>query len=123
MAVAWNELVSADTAASREFYAELLGWSAREVPAAGGGTYTLFSENGSEVAGMLAPPDETWAAAAGAPRWFAYMAVEDIDAAAARAAELGGAVLRPPFDIPGVGRIAIVADPAGAAFGLLQAGG
>lgn len=123
MAVAWNELVTADTAASREFYAELLGWSAREVPMGAGGGYTLFSENGREVAGMLAPPDETWAAAAGAPRWFAYMAVEDIDAAAARAAELGGAVLRPPFDIPDMGRIAIVADPAGAAFGLFQANG
>lgn len=122
MGIAWNELVTADTAASREFYGKLLGWSAREVPMAeGGGAYTLFSENGKEAAGMLAPPDET--AAAVAPRWFAYMAVENIAAAAARAAELGGAVLRPPFEIPGMGRIAIVADPAGAAFGLFQASG
>ncbi len=120
MGIAWNELVSPDTARSRDFYTGLLGWTTREMPMpGGGGTYTLFLENGSEIAGMMAPPNpETQA-----PVWFTYVAVDDVDAAAEKASALGGAVVRPPFDIPGYGRVAIIADPTGAAVGLFKAAG
>lgn len=118
MGVAWSELVSRDTAGSREFYTELLGWTADEVPGANG-PYTLFREDGEAVAGLMAPPG----AEVPAPMWFTYLAVADVDASVARVGALGGKVLRAPFDVPNVGRIAVVADPGGAAVGLYQAAG
>lgn len=117
MGIAWSELISRDVAESRKFYTELLGWTASEMPAPGGAPYTLFSEDGKPVAGLMAPPD----ADAPAPLWFTYIAVADVDASARRAVELGGKLRREPFDIPDVGRIAIVVDPGGAAVGLYRA--
>ena len=57
------------------------------------------------------------------PAWASYVAVTDADAAAARAAELGGSVIREPYEIGEAGRMAVVTDPAGAAFALWQARG
>ena len=54
------------------------------------------------------------------PHWLNYVTVESADASAARVTELGGKICKPPFDIPNVGRIAIVQDPQGAFFGLFQ---
>ena len=48
--------------------------------------------------------------------WMVYFAVADADASAARVAGLGGAVSAPPFDLPLVGRLAVVQDPDGAVF-------
>ena len=53
------------------------------------------------------------------PNWMTTFAVEDVDAAAKHAAELGGAVLVEPFDIPTVGRYAVVQDPIGVVFGIM----
>jgi hypothetical protein len=47
------------------------------------------------------------------------MAVDDVDASCAKVQELGGRVLKPAFEVPGVGRIAIVRDPTGAALGII----
>lgn len=118
MGVAWSEPVSRDVAGSREFYTELLGRTAAEIPGANG-SYTLFREDGEEVAGPMAPPD----AAVPAPMRFTYLAVADVDASVARVGALGGKALRAPFDVPNVGRIAVVADPGGAAVGLYRAAG
>ena len=108
----WNELVTPDQKKSGAFYSELLGWSLREVDAGPAGTYTLFQKDGKEVAGMMNPTiDYTRSRPA---CWYAYIAVEDVDACAARAAELGGQIIDPPGDIPGVGRICMIADPTGA---------
>ena len=119
MGIAWNELISPDVAGSREFYTALLGWATREEAMPGGGAYTLFLEGDRPVAGLMMPPD----ADTPAPLWFAYLAVDDADAAVEKAAGLGAKVLRAPFDIPGVARIAIIADPSGAAVGLYRAAG
>ena len=54
------------------------------------------------------------------PVWFAYVEVDDVDARVAKIAAAGGKVLKPPFDIPDVGRIAILADPTGATLGWMQ---
>ena len=50
--------------------------------------------------------------------WFTYFAVNDVDKSANDVTAAGGAIVRPPFDIPGVGRIAIVKDVNGGVFGL-----
>lgn len=119
MGIAWSELISADTTASRDFYTTLLGWTTSEMPMPDGGVYTLFHDKGEPCAGLMAPPDDGMPA----PLWFTYVAVEDADASAARARELGATIIQEPFDIGGAGRIGIVRDPAGATVGLYQAAG
>jgi uncharacterized protein len=105
----WNELVSADLSAGRDFYVEMFGWSAQDAP--GSIPRTTFTLGDLLVGGGHAPTaqeDPT-------PRWSVTFWVADADRAAARARELGGAVLLPPLDIP-VGRLTILADPQGAVF-------
>jgi len=53
-------------------------------------------------------------------QWLGYVTVEDVDATAAKAAKLGGLIAMPPFDVPDVGRIAVLKDPQGAAIGLFK---
>ena len=105
----WNELVSADLAAARDFYVGLFGWSAADAP--GAFPRTSFTLGELLVGGGHAPsPGED-----PAPRWVVTFWVSDADQTAARARELGGSVPLPPMDIP-VGRLTVVADPRGAAF-------
>jgi predicted enzyme related to lactoylglutathione lyase len=81
----------------------------------GDGSYTLLAWQGAPMAGLMALTDELKAQKV-PPHWLCYFGVPDCDAGAAEAARLGGTVLRPPADIPEVGRFAVVADPAGAVF-------
>jgi predicted enzyme related to lactoylglutathione lyase len=110
----WYELMTTDTAAAASFYGSVLGWT---VSSAGMGSpdYQIFEvpEPKRGVGGLMALPDEL--RAIGVPtNWTGYVAVDDVDATAARFLALGGSVRRPPSDIDGVGRFAVVADPQGA---------
>lgn len=108
----WNELVTRDQAVCGEFYSQLLGWSSREVDMGPLGIYTVFQRDGEDVAGMMDPVTEY--SKDRPPFWSAYIAVEDIDACAARVTELGGKIIAPPEDIPDVGRVCMLTDPSGA---------
>jgi predicted enzyme related to lactoylglutathione lyase/uncharacterized protein YndB with AHSA1/START domain len=110
----WNELMTTDLEGASRFYSRLLGWQTADFPA-GGMKYTLFKKGDRGVGGMLTVP-----APGIPPHWLAYVLVGDVDATAREAANLGGTVLKPPFDVPTVGRIAIVQDPQGAAVGLFK---
>ena len=80
----------------------------------GAGEYTLFEVDGQMVGGTIAPQMP------GVPNhWHVYFAVTDADAAVAKATELGGTVMAEPFDTP-VGRMAVVSDPQGAVFSIMQ---
>ena len=105
----WNELTTPDLEAAASFYGKLFGWSLEEV--AGPlrrGAFVLgdLLIGGAHEPAPGEPPDA---------RWTVAFWVEDADATMARATELGASVLLPPTDVP-VGRFAILADPAGAAF-------
>ena len=113
----WVELGTDDPAAAGEFYSELFGWEGEKLEG-GHGDYTLFRLGGKKVAAVLQRGEKQPVNA-----WNSYIAVDDVDATAARAAELGGTVAAGPFDIPGVARMAFVLDPTGAAVGLWEAGG
>lgn len=116
----WNELVTADTEGCKRFYGALVGWQAHEVAVAmpeGTITYTLFKRDGREVAGMMKMEGPAWTGIP--PHWMAYIEVEDVDAAVARVAALGGTVCVPPTDIPEVGRFSVIKDPAGATVSLM----
>jgi predicted enzyme related to lactoylglutathione lyase len=114
--LAWNELATTDTARAGTFYAGLLGW-ASERQQYGAIDYTIFKLGEQMSGGMMAiAPD--WGPVP--PHWLVYFAVEDCDAAADRAEELGGAVHMPPTDIPRVGRFAMFRDPQGAVFAVIK---
>lgn len=121
----WNELISPNPEKVRSFYSKVIGWTPRVValddnarpPKAGEAEYTLFLVNGREAAGLAKIDDA--AGEAMEAGWFSYIQVENVDTAVLAAANNGGKVLKFPFDVPDVGRIAIVEDPQGAAFGLV----
>jgi predicted enzyme related to lactoylglutathione lyase len=110
----WHELHTGDRAKAQTFYAALTGWEVKEFPMGPGEPYGLCLLGGKDHAGIT----KSMAPAGVPPHWLPYMAVEDVDAAAARVKELGGKVLSPPTDIPNVGRFAVCMDPQGGAFAL-----
>jgi predicted enzyme related to lactoylglutathione lyase len=116
----WYELITPDTSGAKRFYGDILGWTAQDLPSPGGGAepYTLLGYEGFTVAGMM-NLGEPMKAQGMPPNWTAYICVDDCDAAAAKVKTLGGAVRSPPMDIPGIGRFAVVADPAGAVFAIM----
>lgn len=110
----WTELASGDLPASKAFFAELFGWTCEDMPAAMG-NYTIFRLGGLDVSGGYANGAEQ-----GPPRFNCYVQVENADAAAAKTAALGGTVLMAPMEVEGLGRMAVLQDPTGAAFAVWQ---
>jgi hypothetical protein len=115
----WVELVTTDPAGAKEFYGGLLGWSFEDNPVPGDGVYTMCSVDGDAVAGVWEQPEQQRQAGV-PPNWFNYVTVVSADETASRAAELGGAVHAEPFDVMEVGRMAVIADPTGAMFGIWE---
>jgi predicted enzyme related to lactoylglutathione lyase len=111
---AWHELHTTDRARALKFYAQLAGWDVKDVPMGPGEPYGLCLVQGKDIAGIT----RSQAGPRVPPHWLPYIAVESVDASAAKAVALGGKALNPPMDIPNVGRFAVVADPQGAAFAL-----
>jgi uncharacterized protein len=112
----WNELAARDVDAATRFYEAVFGWQA-ETNAYGDTSYTEWKLDGRSVGGMI-QMNEQWPAEIPA-HWMVYFAVDDIDAAAARAGELGGKVAVEPTDTP-VGRFAVLNDPHGAVFSVIR---
>lgn len=104
----WYELATPDRQASQEFYSELFGWQWHEEDMGELGPYPM-ARTGEAWHGGLVTPQEGQP-----PSWSAYVSVPDVDRACAQAPPLGGQVLVPGQDIPGVGRMAVLADPSGA---------
>jgi uncharacterized protein len=104
----WFELETTDAKKAQAFYGEVLGWKVRPFPT-GGDPYEMIYVGEAMIGGYAAPQGQ-----APTSRWIACVSVEDVDAAASAAARRGGAVLTAPFDAPGAGRMARIADPKGA---------
>lgn len=111
----WNEVVTPDVAAATRFYSEVLGVTWEDQPMEGGPAYTCLVVDGRQVGGAMPPPVEGLPA-----HWNVYFNVESVDDTIARATELGGSVVAPAFDVPGVGRMAVLADPQGGVFNLMS---
>ncbi len=116
-AFSWCELITPDPVAVAPFYDAVFGWTTQTVPMPTG-TYTLFTvaggnENG--IAGAMAPPVE------GLPSyWGVYFMVDDAAQTVATARTLGAQVLMDATEMPGVGTLATLMDPAGAAFSIME---
>lgn len=116
-AFSWSELLSRDLVGSIRFYTDLLGWELVKMPM-GGEPYYLVRVNGEDIAGMMNMP-------AGVPldvptNWGTYITVFDIDTVTAAVVPLGGTVLVPPQEIPGVGKFSTICDPDGGTFSLIS---
>ncbi|MCL2732746.1 MAG: VOC family protein [Actinomycetia bacterium] len=115
--VAWSELLTRDSALVAKFYQAVFGLAVQATED-GGSDRLVLAADGRQVAGVRGLgrdlPRERGA------HWMTYFAVADIDAATARAADLGARVLEPPRDSRH-GRLAAIADPEGATFALVAA--
>jgi len=114
----WYELMTSDVSAAARFYHAVIGWSGRD-SGTPGMDYRIWLNGADGVGGLMKIPAD--AAAHGMrPIWVGYVSVDDVDAAVARVTTAGGAVHMPATDIPGVGRLAMVADPQGATFYVMR---
>jgi len=113
-AMTWNELNTRDPEAAKAFYREVFGWSFEEKEYERG-AYTIISLDGEGIGGISdrVPPEVP-------AHWLVYFGVEDADATLETAKEGAGDVPAGPFDIAEVGRIAVVKDPWGAIFAVIQ---
>jgi len=112
----WTELITGDVAAAKAYYGSICGWTFSEMPMPTG-TYHLCMQGETPVCGIMAVEadfigDPT-------PRWITYLAVDDVDAAVEQTRSVGGKALGDCFDVPQVGRIGMISDPAGAVLGLI----
>jgi len=112
----WGELATTDVKRAGAFYSSLFGWSMKESTDAM--PYTEFSNQGQPIGGMMPTQGPQYQSIP--PHWMVYFAVDDCDAAAEKAKELGGELCVPPTDIPKVGRFAVVQDPQGAVFSIFK---
>jgi uncharacterized protein len=115
----WVDLQTTDQSAGKNFYGSLFGWNFDDQPSPDGRVYSMAVVNGETVAAVAPMPP-------GAPEgmppvWNTYIAVDDVDATLGKVGPSGGQVLMPAFDIGDAGRMAVIADPSGAAVALWQA--
>jgi uncharacterized protein len=106
-----------DAEAAKKFYGATLNWTFEPMEQGEGATYWVAKVGDESVAGIYTIEADDQETDEG---WFAYVAVDDLSGALARASMEGGEVVREPWDVPGVGRIAIVNDNAGNTMGWMK---
>jgi len=117
VSLSWNELATRDLEAAKAFYSKVFGWGVKSNKMPDGGEYVEWQVNGRSVGGGQAmgsmyPPQIP-------AHWLVYFAVGNTDDTLKKAQDLGGNVMAPAMDIP-QGRMAVLADPQGAAFAIIQ---
>lgn len=114
----WYELMTKNSEQAKVFYEAVVGWTMGE-RAPGDMDYRMIAAGADFVGGLFKLTDEMCAQGAH-PAWLGYVGVEDVDSTLSKLVQLGGKVLMPAWDIPEVGRIAMVADPQGAPFYIMR---
>jgi predicted enzyme related to lactoylglutathione lyase len=118
----WMSLGTTDATAAKEFYRKLFGWETQDLPMGDNSLYTMLKQDGSDVGGLYELSAEM--KAQGIPsHWLLYVAVSSADETAAKVAASGGTIQAGAFDVPNVGRMAVIKDPQGAALAAWQAKG
>lgn len=110
----WHEHMARDPNAAISFYTEVVGWKTQ--PFAEADHYVMWVGSQGPLGGVMTLPDEATKVGM-PPHWVGHVQVQDVDATAALAKQLGGKVYKEPSDIPTVGRFAIIGDPQGAWIG------
>jgi predicted enzyme related to lactoylglutathione lyase len=114
----WYELMTTDPKAAESFYGRVVGWTAQRFPGMEPPYFTWMAGERA-VGGLMNMPEEAKAGGA-PPNWILYVAVESADATVKKAQSLGAKLEFGPQDIPGVGRFAVLSDPQGAHFSILE---
>lgn len=115
-ASSWFELMTTDVEKAKAFYTKLFGWDAEDMSMPGM-PYTAVKAGGKGIGGIVPIPKD----AQGMPAmWSAYVIVDDVDATARAAEELGARLLVKPRNIPGVGRFCVIQDQQGAAINAIR---
>lgn len=116
----WYELMTQDPLAARRFYGTVVGWTIDESPPPGSTMdYRMIAAADGLVGGVFTLTDAMCQQGA-RPCWMMYLGVDDVDACVRKVTAAGGQVQLPAFDIPNVGRIAMLSDPQGAAFYVMR---
>ena len=97
---------------AKEFYAKVLDWKIQEIPMKDGSSYSAIAVGDTSIGGFSPMPEDDGS-------WTVFVTVSDVDNTVAVAESAGGKVLTPPMDMPGVGRMATLADPQGARFAVI----
>lgn len=115
--ICWRELRTKDLHAAVEFYTKMFGWELPQTKVTPM-DYKEIVVGGTAAGGIMPMKGDDWGDAPS--HWANYVAVANADETAVKITENGGSVRVPPFDAPGVGRMAMVADPSGADFAIIQ---
>lgn len=115
----WYELMTTDAEGAKAFYDAVVGWNIGEGAEEYQG-YRMINRSDGKFAGGVLPLTDEMTQHGARPTWLGYVNVANVDDAVAAIEKAGGKALMPPFDIPNVGRIAMVADPQGAPFYVMK---
>lgn len=113
-AFCWNELMTNDPQKASAFYTALLGWEAQYMEEM---SYTMMANHGRMAGGIYQAGEGMEHIP---PNWMVYFSVADCDASVAKAVELGGTIFSPAMDIPNMGRFAMIQDPQGGVFSIIN---
>jgi predicted enzyme related to lactoylglutathione lyase len=118
----WTEIATTDTKSCQKFYSELFGWEFKESNNDEIDLEYLQFNNGEgrDVGGLFKMKAEFYGGTIPPAHFLNYIAVDDVEASVRQAEELGGTPIGEPIDIPKVGRMAVIKDPTGATFSLIQ---
>jgi len=108
----WNELVCNDVENAKAFYAAAMGWTYEGMPMPDGKTYWVIKLGEQRIGGIFAL--EGPAGMKINDFWLPYIAVDDVDASVKKAVAKGAKLMKPVFDVPNVGRMAMLSEPGGA---------
>lgn len=106
----WCELLTGEPEKAVNFYCEVFGYGQQPFGDTG---YTVLTRGETQIAGVMKPPMEM------PSNWGVYFITDDVDGAAAKTKAAGGQAFMEPTDMPEIGRLAVLADPQGAAFGVI----
>ena len=116
----WYELMTTDHAGAKSFYDEVVGWRIAEDSVAPGMEYRMIGRSDGGMAGGVLTLTQEMQDGGARPLWIGYFHAADVDAKVDAIKGDGGTVMMAPWDQPGVGRLAMVTDPTGAAFYLMK---
>jgi uncharacterized protein len=111
----WNELRTRDVERAKKFYQDTIGWKFERTSTPDGRAYWLALDGHKPVAGLF--PLEGSQFDCVPESWMSFLAVDDVDVRVAKAVRAGARLVMPIFDVPDVGRIAMLMEPSGAGIG------
>jgi uncharacterized protein len=115
----WNELATSDSGKAKNFYQKLFGWDLEKSKVTGAMDYDEIKIDEKSVGGIMQMTKD-WGDPLPPSHWMNYIAVDDVDATIEKITENGGKVCVPAFDMPNVGRMSVIDDPAGATFSIIS---